>query len=149
MEQLTFTLQQLKNAHAAGKIATASLIGDGPDFLIFVQTPTGQEGQLILTRTSAPRRFPDPRRALELLRKIGILVGSFDARSWEPDSRLKTERPDSSTNLKQVHAKAAFVAELEASVRAADADALPDKPHNDVMARLDAELEKITQSSTK
>lgn len=137
------TLDQLRAAHASGGITSATLVADGSDFLITVETQSGQSGQLILTRRPEPRRFPDAGKAIALLKEIGILVGRFDTTAWTPGEGEKKKRPDSSRHMRDVHAAAGYVASLSKAVDEAEADPRPDIAHDTVMERLEAELAAI------
>lgn len=103
MQATTFNLEQLKSATQAGGVVGVKLRGDGAAFVIDVQTHRGQVA--MVTSRQQPRRFADPRKALQVLRGIGLTECSIDTSQWRPeDSALeKTSRPDRSLALKAAH----------------------------------------------
>lgn len=99
----TFSLEQLKAAAQAGGVVGITLRGDGAAFVVNVQTQRGQA--VMVTSRHQPRRFADPRKALQVLRGIGLTDCRIDTAQWRPeDSALeKTARPDRSLALKAAH----------------------------------------------
>ena len=99
----TFSLEQLKAAAQAGGVVGITLRGDGAAFVVNVQTQRGQA--VMVTSRHQPRRFADPRKALQVLRGIGLTDCRIDTTQWRPeDSALeKTARPDRSLALKAAH----------------------------------------------
>lgn len=103
MQTSTFSLDQLKAATQAGGVVGITLRGDGAAFVVNVQTQRGQA--VMVTSRQQPRRFADPRKALQVLRGIGLTDCRIDTAQWRPeDSALeKTTRPDRSLALKAAH----------------------------------------------
>lgn len=99
----TLNLEQLKAATAAGGVTGITLRGDGAAFVISVQTQR-DEG-ILVTSKKQPRRFADPRKALQLLRTTGWSECRIDATQWRPEERdaEKVARPDRSAALKAAH----------------------------------------------
>ena len=99
----SFSLEQLKAAAQAGGVVGITLRGDGAAFVVNVQTQRGQA--VMVTSRHQPRRFADPRKALQVLRGIGLTDCRIDTAQWRPeDSTLeKTARPDRSLALKAAH----------------------------------------------
>lgn len=99
----SFNLEQLKAATQAGGVVGITLRGDGAAFVVHVQTQRGQA--IMVTSRQQPRRFADPRKALQVLRGIGLTQCHIDTAQWRPeDSALeKTSRPDRSLALKAAH----------------------------------------------
>ena len=99
----TLNLEQLKTATAIGGVTGITLRGDGAAFLVSIQTLKFEA--VLATSRRQPRRFSDPRRALQLLRSVGWNQCQIDAAEWRPeDSALeKTARPDRSIALKAAH----------------------------------------------
>jgi len=56
-------------------------------------------------RSNNPRRIPDPRKALALLRELGIREARIDARDWSPEQLglEKVSRPDRKAQMKGVN----------------------------------------------
>ena len=118
-------LEQLKAATVAGGVTGITLRGDGAAFVVSVQTQR-DEG-ILVTSKRQPRRFADPRKALQVLRGVGWSECRIDATQWRPEERdvEKVARPDRSAALKAAH-------------EAAQADADYDKWfHSKVQASLD------------
>ncbi len=99
----TFSLEQLKAATLAGGVTSITLQGDGAAFVINVQTQRGSA--TMVTSRKQPRRFADPRKALQLLRGIGLTECYVDTAEWRPEEVAfeKTTRPDRSQALKAAH----------------------------------------------
>lgn len=108
-----FNLEQLKAATQAGGVVGITLRGDGAAFVVHVQTQRGQA--VMVTSRQQPRRFADPRKALQVLRGIGLTDCRIDTAQWRPeDSALeKTARPDRSLALKAAHEAAQHDADYD------------------------------------
>lgn len=108
-----FNLEQLKAATQAGGVVGITLRGDGAAFVVNVQTQRGQA--VMVTSRQQPRRFADPRKALQVLRGIGLTDCRIDTAQWRPeDSALeKTARPDRSLALKAAHEAAQHDADYD------------------------------------
>ncbi len=109
----TLNLEQLKATTQAGGITGITLRGDGAAFVVNVQTQ--RDEAILVTSRKQPRRFADPRKALQVLRSTGWNECRIDATQWRPEDRTleKTTRPDRSAALKAAH---------EAAQEAADYD---------------------------
>ena len=96
----TLNLEQLKAATLAGGVIDVTLRGDGAAFVVSIQTRSG-EAMMVTTRKQ-PRRFADPRKALQLLRGIGLHECRINATDWDPQAHAleKVARPDRSVALK-------------------------------------------------
>jgi hypothetical protein len=99
----TLNLEQLKAATLAGGVTGITLRGDGAAFVVSVQTQRGDA--IMVTSRQQPRRFADPRKALQVLRGTGWNECRIDAAQWRPEDRAleKTARPDRSAALKAAH----------------------------------------------
>ena len=114
----TLNLDQLKTATATGGVTGITLRGDGAAFVVSIQT---QKFEAVLaTSRKQPRRFADPRKALQLLRGIGWNQCQIDAAQWRPEDRAleKTARPDRSIALKAAHEAAQADADYDRWFRA-------------------------------
>ena len=114
----TLNLDQLKTATATGGVIGITLRGDGAAFVVSIQT---QKFEAVLaTSRKQPRRFADPRKALQLLRGIGWNQCQIDAAQWRPEDRAleKTARPDRSIALKAAHEAAQVDADYDRWFRA-------------------------------
>ncbi len=99
----TLNLEQLKAATLTGGVTDITLRGDGAAFVVSVQTQRGDA--VMVTSRKQPRRFADPRKALQLLRGIGLNECRINATDWHPEAHAleKTARPDRSVALKAAH----------------------------------------------
>lgn len=99
----TLNLEQLKAATLAGGVTGITLRGDGAAFVVSVQTQRGEA--IMVTSRQQPRRFADPRKALQVLRGTGWNECRIDAVQWRPEERAleKVARPDRSVALKAAH----------------------------------------------
>ncbi len=99
----TLNLEQLKAATLTGGVIDITLRGDGAAFVVSVQTQRGDA--VMVTSRKQPRRFADPRKALQLLRGIGLNECRINATDWHPEAHAleKTARPDRSVALKAAH----------------------------------------------
>lgn len=96
-------LEQLKAATASGGVTGITLRGVGAAFVVSVQTQ--RDEAILVTSKKQPRRFADPRKALQVLRTCGWTECHMDATQWRPEDREleKTARPDRSAALKAAH----------------------------------------------
>jgi hypothetical protein len=157
----TLNLDQLKTATATGGVTGITLRGDGAAFVVSIQTKKFEA--VLATSRKQPRRFADPRKALQLLRGIGWNQCQIDAAQWRPEDRAleKTARPDRSIALKAAHEAAQADADYDRWFRAkvqASIDGLKDgtnkaytaeewtKRRADMIARIKARqsLERVT-----
>ncbi len=111
-------LEQLKAATAAGGVTGITLRGDGAAFVVSVHTQR-DEG-ILVTSKKQPRRFADPRKALQVLRGLGWSECRIDATQWHPEERdaEKVARPDRSAALKAAHEAAQADADYDRWFRA-------------------------------
>ncbi len=111
-------LEQLKAATVAGGVTGITLRGDGAAFVVSVQTQR-DEG-ILVTSKKQPRRFVDPRKALQVLRGLGWSECRIDATQWRPEERdaEKVVRPDRSAALKAAHEAAQADADYDKWFRA-------------------------------
>ncbi|WP_061790163.1 hypothetical protein [Herbaspirillum rubrisubalbicans] len=100
----SWTLEQLRTATEAGGVAAVKLRAEGGGF--YVQITTKNNGQAVLShaRSDEPRTFPNPLPAITLLRKLGLMVGTFDISNWNPELKpLARTRPDRAVAMKNAH----------------------------------------------
>jgi len=108
----TMNLEQLRATAAAGGVAGATLKGQGSAFYLAIQTRKGGEAVVVTAKgrrgqLPQPRRFIDPRKAMLLLRDIGICELHIDGTQWRPeDGDAERSRPDRSAAMKATHAAA-------------------------------------------
>lgn len=105
----TLTLEQLRATTDAGGVAGVTLKAQGGAFYVQVDTRNGGEAVLAKARSSEPRGFGNPAQALTLLRGLGLAVGSFDVKDWNPEDRSTARtRPDRAEALKRTHEAAEY-----------------------------------------
>ena len=143
----TLNLDQLKAATLAGGVVGITLRGDGAAFVVSVQTQ--REEAILVTSRKQPRRFADPRKALQVLRGIGWNECRVDAAQWRPEDRAleKVARPDRSLALKAAHEAAQADADydrwFQAKVQAALDDPRPAIGPEEWAVRRDAMIARI------
>lgn len=149
----TLSLDQLRAATRAGGITSVTLKAEGGAFVLAVVTRSGDDGLLVTTRTKKPRRFTDLRKAMLLLREIGIASLQVDATHWNPDEAMAgAPRPDRSVAMKRAHEAAAhdrwFRSQVEEALREADDPGTVSIPHEQVMAEMKATIDRaVTKTS--
>ena len=92
-----FTLQQLRAATQAGGVAGVSLKAQGSGFFIQIQLRTGQNAVLVTARSRSPRMFKNPAQAFGVLKRVGIVTGSFDVTHYSPEQ----QQTDNDTKKKE------------------------------------------------
>ena len=114
----TMNLEQLKAATLSGGVTDVTLRGDGAAFVVSIQTRSGEA--VMVTTRKQPRRFADPRKALQLLRGIGLFECRINATNWHPEAHAleKVARPDRSAALKAAHEAAQADADYDRWFRA-------------------------------
>ena len=115
-----FTLQQLRAATQAGGVAGVSLKGHGNGFFIQIQLRTGQQAVLVTARSRSPRMFKNPVQAFGVLRRVGIVTGSFDVTHFAPEQ----QQTDNDKPTK----KTAKATEVKASTATESSPAAPKSP---------------------
>jgi hypothetical protein len=138
-----YTLDQFRALSESGGVVGVTLRGNGGSFYIEVETRRG-DAVLVPQRGKSPRRFPDPRRALTLLRDLGISEARIDARDWRPEQLEleKASRPDSSVQLKAAHEALSHTDWLREKLAKSAADIRPRVPHEQVMSEAQAIIDR-------
>jgi len=159
----TLNLEQLKAATLAGGVTGISLRGEGAAFVVHVHTQRGEA--IMVTSRQQPRRFADPRKALQVLRSVGWNQCQIDVVAWRPEERAleKRARPDRSAALKAAHEAAQADADYDRWFRAkvqASIDGLKDGSNRvytadewkivraDLIARIKSRQSQATQTQT-
>lgn len=86
-EPLFYTLQQLRATTQAGGVSSIVLKGQGSGFFIQIHTRSAQTAILVTAKDRQPRQFKSPSQAFNVLREMGIMVGSFDLSQYSPEQR--------------------------------------------------------------
>lgn len=105
------TLEQFRATVDAGGVLSVTLRAQGAAFSVQAETRRG-EAVLVDTRRKTPRLFIDPRKALTVLRELGIRRAGLDAEQWRPEEAdaLRASRPDSKVRMQAANALAALMA---------------------------------------
>lgn len=137
----SMTLEQLRTASESGGVSDVTLKGQGSTFLIHIATRSGTGAVLAKARSSEPRRFASIAAALNVLRDVGITIGKFDAREWDPSEREPAKRTENRGQaLRKAHEAAAYNEWLAAEIQEAVEDSRPSIPHDEVRSRMDARI---------
>lgn len=143
----TMNLEQLRASADAGGVTGITLKAQGAAFLVNIETLRGQ-AVMVTTKgrvgqAPLPRKFLDPRKALLLLREVGIHELRIDGAAWHPDDASgRTARPDRSAAMKAAHLAKAHADWLNQKVEASLADPAPNIPHAKVMLDAQAIIDK-------
>jgi hypothetical protein len=137
----SMTIEQLRAASNAGGVEGVTLKGQGGVFLVQIATRSGAVAVLSKARSNEPRRFGNPVAALNVLRDVGITVGQFDARQWNPAEKEETTGSRGRAEaMRKAHQAAAYTDWLATEIQAAIDAPEPNIPHDAVMARMDARI---------
>jgi hypothetical protein len=131
-------LDQLRASANAGGVTGVTLKAQGAAFIVNIETLRGQAVMVASKGRGGhgplPRKFLDPRKAMLLLRDIGINELRIDAAQWCPDDRgERTARPDRSVAMKAVYEAKAHADWLDQKAQASLSDPAPNIPHARVM----------------
>lgn len=135
-----FTLDQLRAAQAGGAVLSVTLRAAGAGFEIEVET-RGGPARLVKSRNKREtRRFIDPRKALLLLRELGLLEARIDARDWRPEEQTleRQPRPDRAEAMKAAHEALAHTDWLRHKAAAEGAARRVRAPHAQLMSAAQA-----------
>ena len=151
-------LDQLRASADAGGVTGITLKAQGAAFILNIETLRGR-AVMVTTRgrggqAPLPRRFLDPRKALLLLRDVGIDQVRIDGAAWRPDDLSeRTARPDRSAAMKATHEAKAHADWLDQKVQASLADAAPNIAHakvmKDVQTVIDSKRKQHAQGARK
>ena len=132
----TLTLNQLRTVANTDGILSVAVKAEGGIFFVNIVLRTGQ-ALLAKARSTEPRKFRNPFQAMNLLREIGIVTGSYDMSQYSPEATEQTHtRPDRTEALKRVHQAAAynqwFQTQIDNALLKADNPATSWVPHEEV-----------------
>jgi hypothetical protein len=147
MRQLT--LEQFRATHDSGGVLSVTLMADGPGFEVQIETRRGGVATLVKTRDkTTTRRFIDPRKALLLLRDVGIHEARIDGQQWRPDEQAleRKPRPDRAEAMKAAHAALSHSDWLAQKLAQSAADTRPRVPHAEAMSEVQALIDSKRQA---
>lgn len=85
-------------------MSAVTLQAEDGEFFVRIKTKNNDDAVLSRARSTEPRGFPNPLPAIALLRKLGIVIGTFDLSRWKPDQKPTVRnRPDRTEAMKQAH----------------------------------------------
>lgn len=154
----TMNLDQLRASANAGGVTGITLTAQGAAFVVNIETLRGKA--LMVTakgragRAPQPRKFLDPRKAMLLLRELGINELRIDGAAWRPDDASeRTARPDRSTAMKAAHQAKAHADWLHQKVQASVVDPASNIRHaavmQDAQALIDSKRKQHAQRNRK
>jgi hypothetical protein len=99
------TLEQFRATVESGGVMAVTLKAQGAVFAVQAETRSGGDAVLVDTRRKQPRMFADPRKAMMLLRDLGIRDAKLDTQSWRPEQAdiLRKPRPAAAAQMKAAH----------------------------------------------
>ena len=139
-----FTLEQFRATNAAGGVLSVTLRGDGAGFELQIETRRGLAKLVKARDKSEIRRFLDPRKALLLLRDLGIREAHIDSQEWRPEDH-ETERqprPDRSEAMKAAHEALSHSDWLREKLAKSAASAKPRVSHEQAMKQAQAIIDR-------
>lgn len=134
------TLEQFRATQDSGGVLSVTLMADGPGFEVQIETRRGM-ATLVKTRDKAcTRRFVDPRKAMLLLRDMGIREARINGQDWRPEEPQleRKARPDRATAMRAAHEALSHTDWLHDKLEKSASDTRPRVPHTEAMARVQA-----------
>ncbi|MFH1493832.1 MAG: hypothetical protein ABIG70_03450 [Pseudomonadota bacterium] len=130
----TMNLEQLRASTEAGGVLGVTLKAEGAAFYVNIETRRG-EAVMVKAKSKEPRKFADPRKAMLVLRELGIRELRIDGSQWRPEEREldRMHRPDRSAALKSAHEAKAYTDWAQEKVATSLADPAPSVAHDPLM----------------
>jgi hypothetical protein len=138
------TLEQLRATNDAGAVLSVTLKAEGAGFEVQIETRRGL-AKLVKTRNKDDtRRFLDPRKALLLLRDLGIREAHIDGQKWRPEDQEfeRKPRPDRAEAMKAAHEALSHTDWLHEKLAKSSADTQRRVPHEQVMSEVQAIIDR-------
>lgn len=145
------TLEQFRATNDAGGVLSVTLKAEGAGFEMQIETHRGL-AKLVKARDRAEtRRFIDPRKALLLLRDLGIREAHIDSQKWRPEDREfeRQPRPDRAEAMKAAHEALSHSGWLRDKLARSAADTRPRVSHEQVMSEAQAIIDRKRQANAK
>lgn len=144
----SLTLEQFRATNDAGGVLSVTLQADGASFEVRIETRRGMARLVKARARDEARRFLDPRKALLLLRDMGIREAHLDGQRWRPDEQAaeRAQRPDRAEAMKAAHEALSHTEWLRQKLAASAADPRPRVPHEQVMAEAQAIIDRKRQA---
>lgn len=134
------TLEQFRATNDAGGVLSVTLKAEGAGFEMQIETLRGM-AHLVKSRNKGEmRRFLDPRKALLLLRDLGIREARIDSQKWRPEDHEfeRKPRPDRAEAMKAAHEALSHTDWLREKLLLSAADTRPRVSHEQVMSEAQA-----------
>lgn len=143
------TLEQFRATNNAGGVLSVTLKAEGAGFEMQIETRRGVAKLVKARDKSETRRFVDPRKALLLLRDLGIREAHIDSISWRPEDQEfeRKPRPDRSEAMKAAHEALSHTDWLRDKLAKSAADTRPRVSHEQVMCEAQAIIGRKRQAS--
>ena len=131
----TMTLEQFRATNDAGGVLSVTLKADGAGFELQIETLRGPARLMKTRNRSETRRFVDPRKALLLLRDLGIRQAQIDSEMWRPEEHEfeRKPRPDRAEAMKAAHEALSHTDWLSNKLAQSAAADHPHLTHEEVM----------------
>lgn len=142
------TLEQFRASQDAGGVLSVTLKAVGASFEVQIETRRGPT-KLVKTRSKGEsRRFLDPRKALLLLRDLGIREAHIDGQQWQPDEHLLDHKPgaDRAVAMKTSHEPPAHIDWLRQKLHQSASDIHPRVSHDRLMSEAQALIDRKRQA---
>lgn len=138
------TLEQFRATHSSGGVLSVTLKAEGAGFEMQIETRRGLAMLVKARSKEETRRFADPRKALMLLRDLGIREARIDSQRWRPEDVEfeRKSRPDRAEVLKAAHQALSRTDWLQQKLAKSAADQRPRIEHDQVMSEIDDLLTK-------
>ena len=143
-----FTLEQFRATNAAGGVLSVTLKANGAGFEMQIETRRGLANLVKARNKGEIRRFLDPRKALLLLRELGILEAHIDGQQWRPEENEseRIPRPDRAKALKAAHEALSHTDWLREKLARSAASTSPGVAHEQVMDEAQAIIDRKRQA---
>jgi len=141
------TLEQFRSTNDAGGVLSVTLKAEGTGFEMQIETRRGM-AKLVKSRDkSEMRRFIDLRKALLLLRDLGILEARIDSQKWRPEDHEfeRKPRPDRAEVMTAAHEALSHTDWLHEKLTKSAAGTRPHVSHEQVMSEAQAIIDKKRQ----
>lgn len=127
---------------------SVTLKAEGAGFEMQIETCRGV-AKLVKSRDkNEMRRFLDPRKALLLLRDLGIREAHIDSQAWRPEDNEfeRKPRPDRAEAMKAAHEALSHTGWLREKLTKSAADTRPRLSHEQVMSETQAIIDRKRKS---
>jgi hypothetical protein len=130
------TLEQFRATNEAGGVLSVTLKAEGAGFEMQIKTRRGLAKLVKARDKGETRRFLDVRKALLLLRELGIQEAHIDSQHWKPEEKEleRKPRPDRASVMKAAHVALSHSDWLQQKLSKSVDDTRARAPHAKVMS---------------